>query len=67
MLSLRVLAVIAVSLAYSSFKRGKPARVQSISVIDSGGFGVSFSPEVFNYLTRGGLGVAACAWAMTLA
>ncbi|AJI77912.1 hypothetical protein [Corynebacterium singulare] len=56
-------ALIVAGLTWASFKRSRPARVDRMSMLDSGGFGVSFSPEVLHYIARGalGLGVAALA------
>ncbi|OFQ55877.1 MULTISPECIES: hypothetical protein [Corynebacterium] len=62
-LSAIAVVLIIAGLSWASFKRSRPARVDSMSMLDSGGFGVSFSPEVLHYITRGalGLGVAALA------
>ena len=62
-LSAMAVALIIAGLSWASFKRSRPARVDSMSMLDSGGFGVSFSPEVLHYIARGalGLGVAALA------
>ena len=35
--------------------------VTTMSIIDTGGFGASFSPEIFGYFLRGGYGIAAIA------
>ena len=62
-LSAIAVALIIAGLSWASFKRSRPARVDSMSMLDSGGFGVSYSPEVLHYIARGalGLGVAALA------
>lgn len=54
-----VLAACCLGLTYASFKRSRPARVTTMNIIDTGGFGASFSPEVFGYFLRGGFGIAA--------
>ena len=56
-----VLAACCLGLTYASFKRSRPARVTTMNIIDTGGFGASFSPEVFGYFLRGGYGIAAIA------
>lgn len=56
-----VLAACCLGLTYASFKRSRPARVTTMNIIDTGGFGASFSPEVFGYFLRGGFGIAAIA------
>ena len=56
-----VLAACCLGLTYASFKRSRPARVTTMNIIDTGGFGASFSPEVFGYFLRGGYGIAAVA------
>ena len=56
-----VLAACCSGLTYASFKRSRPARVTTMNIIDTGGFGASFSPEVFGYFLRGGYGIAAIA------
>lgn len=58
-LSLIALAACCVGLTYAAFKRSRPARVTTMHIIDTGGFGASFSPEVFGYFMRGGYGIAA--------
>ena len=60
-LSLITLAACCLGLSYAAFKRSRPARVTTMSIIDTGGFGASFSPEVFGYFLRGGYGIAAVA------
>lgn len=60
-LSLFTLAMCCLGLSYAVFKRSRPARVTTMSIIDTGGFGASFSPEVFSYFLRGGFGIAAIA------
>ena len=60
-LPILVLAACCLGLTYASFKRSRPARVTTMSIIDTGGFGASFSPEVFSYFLRGGFGIAAIA------
>lgn len=60
-LPILVLAACCLGLTYASFKRSRPARVTAMSIIDTGGFGASFSPEVFSYFLRGGFGIAAIA------
>ncbi|MCG7260515.1 MULTISPECIES: ABC transporter permease [Corynebacterium] len=62
-LSAIAVVLIIAGLSWASFKRSRPAQVDSMSMLDSGGFGVSFSPEVLHYIARGalGLGVAALA------
>lgn len=62
-LSAIAVVLIIAGLSWASFKRSRPAQVDSMSMLDSGGFGVSFSPEVLHYIVRGalGLGVAALA------
>lgn len=60
-LPILVLAACCLGLTYASFKRSRPARVTTMSIIDTGGFGASFSPEVFGYFLRGGYGIAAVA------
>ena len=37
-----------------------------MNIIDTGGFGASFSPEVFGYFMRGSYGIAAIAVALFL-
>ena len=61
-----VLAACCLGLTYASFKRSRPARVTTMNIIDTGGFGASFSPEVFGYFLRGGYGIAAIAVALFL-
>lgn len=56
-----VLAACCLGLTYASLKRSRPARVTTMNIIDTGGFGASFSPEVFGYFLRGGYGIAAVA------
>ena len=56
-----VLAACCLGLTYASLKRSRPARVTTMNIIDTGGFGASFSPEVFGYFLRGGYGIAAIA------
>ena len=56
-----VLAACCLGLTYAAFKRSRPARVTTMNIIDTGGFGASFSPEVFGYFLRGGYGIAAIA------
>ena len=58
-LSLIALAACCVGLTYAAFKRSRPARVTTMHIIDTGGFGASFSPEVFGYFMRGDYGIAA--------
>ncbi|MCZ9307165.1 ABC transporter permease [Corynebacterium sp. c8Ua_181] len=65
-LSLIALAACCLGLSYAAFKRSRPARVTAMNIIDTGGFGASFSPEVFGYFMRGGYGVAAIAVALFL-
>ena len=65
-LSLITLATCCLGLSYAAFKRSRPARVTTMSIIDTGGFGASFSPEVFGYFMRGGYGIAAIAVALFL-
>ena len=65
-LSLFTLAMCCLGLSYAAFKRSRPARVTTMSIIDTGGFGASFSPEVFGYFLRGGYGIAAIAVALFL-
>ncbi|MCG7458221.1 ABC transporter permease [Corynebacterium tuberculostearicum] len=60
-LPILVLAACCLGLTYASFKRSRPARVTTMNIIDTGGFGASFSPEVFGYFLRGGYGIAAIA------
>ena len=60
-LSLITLAACCLGLSYAAFKRSRPARVTTMNIIDTGGFGASFSPEVFGYFLRGGYGIAAIA------
>ena len=60
-LSLIALAACYLGLTYASFKRSRPARVTTMNIIDTGGFGASFSPEIFGYFLRGGYGIAAIA------
>ena len=60
-LSLLALAACCLGLTYAAFKRSRPARVTTMNIIDTGGFGASFSPEVFGYFLRGGYGIAAIA------
>lgn len=60
-LPILVLAACCLGLTYASFKRSRPARVTTMSIIDTGGFGASFSPEIFGYFLRGGYGIAAIA------
>ena len=61
-----VLAACCLGLTYASLKRSRPARVTTMNIIDTGGFGASFSPEVFGYFLRGGYGIAAIAVALFL-
>ena len=56
-----VLAACCLGLTYASLKRSRPTRVTTMNIIDTGGFGASFSPEVFGYFLRGGYGIAAVA------
>lgn len=63
-LSVIAVALIAAGLTWASFTRSRPARVERVSMLDSGGFGVSFSPEVLRYVTRGALGVGVAALAL---
>lgn len=65
-LSLAALAVIAVGLAWAGYTRSRPARVTQMSMVDTGGFGASFSPEVVGYLSRGWKGLAVVAVALFL-
>lgn len=65
-LSLLALAACCLGLSYAAFKRSRPARVTTMNIIDTGGFGASFSPEVFGYFIRGGYGIAAIAVALFL-
>lgn len=44
-LPILVLAACCLGLTYASFKRSRPARVTTMSIIDTGGFGASFSPR----------------------
>ena len=60
-LPILALAACCLGLTYASFKRSRPARVTTMNIIDTGGFGASFSPEVFGYFLRGGYGIAAVA------
>lgn len=59
-----VLAACCLGLTYAAFKRSRPARVTTMNIIDTGGFGASFSPEVFGYFLRGGYGIATIAVAL---
>lgn len=63
-----VLVVLLVTLTcwYIAFVRSRPARVSQMSLFDTGGFGVSFSPEVVGYFLRGGSGVVALATGLAL-
>ena len=65
-LSLIALAACCLGLSYAAFRRSRPARVTTMNIIDTGGFGASFSPEVFGYFMRGGYGIAAIAVALFL-
>ena len=65
-LSLFTLAACCLGLSYAAFKRSRPARVTTMNIIDTGGFGASFSPEVFGYFMRGSYGIAAIAGALFL-
>ena len=65
-LSLFTLAACCLGLTYAAFKRSRPARVTTMNIIDTGGFGASFSPEVFGYFMRGSYGIAAIAVALFL-
>ena len=65
-LSLITLAACCLGLTYAAFKRSRPARVTTMNIIDTGGFGASFSPEVFGYFMRGSYGIAAIAVALFL-
>lgn len=65
-LSLFTLAACCLGLSYTAFKRSRPARVTTMNIIDTGGFGASFSPEVFGYFMRGSYGIAAIAGALFL-
>ena len=63
-LSAIAVALIIAGLGWASFKRSRPARVDRMSMLDSGGFGVSFSPEVLHYIARGALGLGMAALAL---